>query len=62
MSKKRVINLAIAIASAIILLAGVVYYWHELGCDYRSLAAAVVMYPAIIAALWGVTDSWLKEA
>lgn len=62
MSTKRVINAAIAIVFAIILLAMVVYYWRELGCDYRSLAAAVVMYPAIIAALWGVTDSWLKEA
>lgn len=62
MSTKRVINAAIAITIAVILLAMVVYYWREQGCDYRSLSAAIVMYPAFVAAIWGVIDSWLKEA
>lgn len=53
----RIIFSTLAVAT----IAAVCYQWNEQGCGAESLAAAVVYYAAIYAALYGVVASYIKE-
>lgn len=62
MSKKRIINGAIAIAIAIGVMAMTIYYWNKIdGENLRSLAGSILGYGAMLFGLWMSVDTFIKE-
>lgn len=44
-----------------VLTAATCWYWHETGCGWESLAAAVIYYNGACAALWYAVRAVIKE-
>ena len=61
MKKARIINGTAWAVIGVALVVMVCYYWHQMGCGWESLAAAIFQYSAFAACFGFCGDQWIKE-
>lgn len=60
-NRKRIIAGSIFAIIACVLIPYVCVVWHNQGCEWNSLAAAIAYYGGCLFAIWFTIDQTIKE-
>ena len=60
MKTKRIINGAFWATLSLATCIGTCVYWHNAGCGWESLIAAIAYYTACPAAIWATIDAAIQ--